>query len=170
MIRSFRFLAALGLLATGAHAASARQGSDDEAAIRAARARHNQAIVEHDLETMARIWSPDHVGVSSRNSRSLGVDEERRSFAAMYATRPGLVFVRTPTRVEVNAQWGQAGELGHWTGHWRAADGEVRVGGTYFAKWRKESGTWRILAETYVQLECEGGRYCAEVPGTTASR
>ena len=146
-----RAVALLALLLV-TRAASAQDAARDEAAIRAVRLRHNQAIAAHDLQGIAAPWSPDRVGVSSRNGRTVGLEAERASWAELLATRPGVVFVRTPTAIEANPRWGQAAEVGSWTGRWKAADGEVHVGGSYFAKWRKEQGQWRILAETYVQL------------------
>jgi ketosteroid isomerase-like protein len=149
-------------------AASAAYGharaSTDESAIRAARDRSNRAIAAHDLDTAAAIWSKDYVGVSSGNGRAIGRDEERSQFAELIATRPRVVYVRTPQTVTVNTSWGQAGESGRWSGSWSAADGETRVGGVYFAKWKNEDGAWRIIAETFVQTMCSGTHYCDAPP------
>jgi len=102
----------------------------DEAAIRSARGRSNRAIAAHDLDSAAVIWSANYVGVSSRNDRAVGRDEERRQMAGIFASRPEVVFVRTPTSIAVNAQWAQAGENGRWTGKWSGPDGVTRVGGS----------------------------------------
>jgi len=138
----------------------------DEAAIRSARARSNRAIAAHSLDSAAAIWSADYVGVSSRNHRSVGREAQRESFTRIFATRPGVVFVRTPTSITVNTAWAQAGENGRWTGRWTGPDGVTRVGGIYFAKWRRENGEWRILAETFVQTSCAGTTYCDSPPPT----
>ncbi len=144
--------------------AGAQKPSSDEAAIRAARERSNRAIAAHNLDAAAAIWSADYVGVTSRNARSIGRDEERKGFAELLATRPKVVFVRTPTSIVVNAKWAQAGETGRWTGSWSDSSGVTRVGGVYFAKWRRENGEWKILAETFVQTTCSGTRYCDNPP------
>lgn len=136
----------------------------DETAIRSARARSNRAIAAHDLDSAAVIWSANYVGVSSRNDRAVGRDEERSQMAGIFASRPEVVFVRTPTSITVNAKWAQAGENGHWTGKWSGPAGITRVGGIYFAKWRREEGVWRILAETFVQTSCAGTPYCDNPP------
>ena len=64
----------------------------------------------------------------------------------------------------MNADWGQAGETGHWTGHWTQKDGATRVGGDYFAKWKKTDGQWVLLAEIFVQTSCSGTSYCDAPP------
>ena len=57
-------------------------------------------------------------GVSSRNTQSAGRDEESARVTELPASRPGLVFVRTPRTVTVNASSAQAAETGRWTGRW----------------------------------------------------
>lgn len=141
----------------------------DESAIREARGRSNRAIAAHDLDAAAEVWSPDYVGVSSGNARALSRDDERRQFAELIATRPHVTYLRTPEKISVNPDWQQAGESGRWSGHWSAEDGETRVGGIYFAKWKKEGSDWRIIAETFVQMSCSGTRYC-DAPPASASR
>jgi hypothetical protein len=137
----------------------------DQGDIRSARARSNRAIAAHDVDAAALIWSEDYVGVSSRNDHAVGRNEERSQLAGIFASRPEVVFVRTPTSITVNAKWGQAGENGRWTGRWSGPEGITRVSGIYFAKWRREESTWRILAETFVQTSCSGTSYCDTPPG-----
>jgi len=136
----------------------------DEADIRAARESQNSAIAAHDLDAIAKTWSVDYVGVSSTNTRVLGRDAKREDFAKQFAARPNLVFVRTPTSIVVNTAWGHAAESGQWSGEWRLQGETTRIGGLYFAKWQKEDGVWRILAETFVQTSCAGSRYCDAAP------
>jgi ketosteroid isomerase-like protein len=136
----------------------------DESAIRAARASQNRGIAKHDLDAIAKTWSIDYVGVSSTNLRVIGREAKREDFRKQFAARPNLVWVRTPASIVVNTAWAQAAESGHWSGEWTLADGTTRVGGVYFAKWQKEDGEWRILAETFVQTSCTGSRYCDAAP------
>lgn len=146
------------------HVALSQSVAAEESAIRAARARSNRAIAAHDLDAAAAIWTESYVGVSSGNARSIGRDEERTQFAQLIASRPGVVYVRTPNTVTVNTSWAQAGESGRWTGSWSSAEGMTRVGGIYFAKWVKANGEWRIVAETFVQTSCGGTHYCDAPP------
>ena len=136
----------------------------DEAAIRAARDRSNRAIAAHDVDGTTRVFLPEYVSVSSGNGRTVGRDAGRANYTQIFANRPGVVFVRTPRTITVNATWGQAGESGHWTGRWSSPDGLIRVGGEYFAKWKTLGGHWRLLTETFVQTTCSGGHYCDAPP------
>ena len=139
----------------------------DESAIRAERDRSNRAIAAHDVDGTTRVFLPEYVSVSSGNGRTVGRDAGRANYAQIFANRPGVVFVRTPRTITVNAAWGQAGESGHWTGRWSSPDGLIRVGGEYFAKWTKLGSDWGLLAEIFVQATCSGGHYCDAPPATT---
>ncbi len=134
--------------------------SSDEALIRSARARYNQAIAAHDTAAIARHLLPEIVQVTSTNARSTSRDSALARIADLFASRPDVIYVRTAEQVEVNASWGQASEIGRWTGRWTQADGVTNVGGRYFAKWRKVDGRWMLLSEVFVQLSCSGTNYC----------
>ena len=155
---------ALVFAAPFALSAQGQLSNGDESAIRAARAQSNRAIAVHDTEGVVRLMLPEYVGVSSGNSRTIGRDAARANFAQLFASRPALVFVRTPRAITVNRAWGQAGESGRWTGTWSGPDGPIRVSGDYFAKWRKLGARWLLLTETFVQMTCAGGRYCKAPP------
>lgn len=152
------------LIASTPQSASSQATQADQSAIRAARDRSNRAIAAHDADGVARVFLPEYVSVSSTNHRTIGRDAGRASFAQHFATRPGVVFVRSPLTITVNTAWGQAGERGEWTGQWRSSDGMIHVRGDYFAKWKKLGGDWRLLTETFVQTSCTGGHYCDTVP------
>lgn len=137
----------------------------DEALIRAARAQSNQAIARHDLAGVSRHWLPEFYMISSTNEQSAGRDVARARFREIFASRANVVYVREPERIEVNERWGQAAESGRWTGRWSDSYGSTRVGGAYFAKWRKVDDRWMLLAEVFVQTHCTGPRYCNTVPG-----
>lgn len=145
--------------------AACRDGQHaDEALIHAARAENNRAIAAHDTSAVASIWLPEFWLVSSANAQSAGRDAARARFAQTFATRPDVVFVRTPETIHVNSSWLQAAESGHWTGRWTQSDSLTLVGGRYFAKWRKVNDRWMLLAEVYVQTSCTGSSYCTSVP------
>ncbi len=136
----------------------------DEAQIRAARAESNQAIAAHNLAGVARHWLPEFYMVSSTNDQSAGRDVARARFQEIFASRANVVYVREPEKVEVNQSWGHAAESGRWTGRWSDSYGSTRVGGVYFAKWRKVNDRWMLLAEVFVQTSCTGPRYCNNRP------
>ena len=143
--------------------AARAQGSDD-AAIRAARDRSNRAIAAHDLDGVASVWLPEFHSVASTNAQANGRDAARANFVQFFATRPDVVYLREPTSITVNSAWAQAGESGRWTGSWTQADGVTRVGGIYFAKWKRVDTRWMLLAETFVQTSCSGTKYCSSPP------
>ena len=159
-VRAAHFNVASVLLATALAAAGAQSG--DDGLIRAARARSNAAIAAHDTVALSESWLPEFWLVSSTNAQSAGRDAARARFVQLFSTRPDVVYVRTPDRIEVNADWGQAGESGTWTGKWTQADGVTQVGGRYFAKWRKVEGRWLLLTEVFVQTSCSGSGYCSQ--------
>ena len=152
------------------HAGSAqRTGSvaaqrHDEEMIRAARAGSNRAIASHDTLALASVWLPEFWTVSSTNAQSAGRDAARARYAELFASRPDVVYVRQPEKIDVNAAWRQAAEYGQWRGRWTQADGVTRVGGPYFAKWRKVEDRWLLLAEVFVQTSCSGSSYCNVPP------
>lgn len=136
----------------------------DESLIRDARAESNRAIVRHDLAGVSRHWLPEFHMISSTNQQSAGRDAARARFREVFASRANVVYVREPETIEVNQAWGQAAESGRWTGRWSDSYGSTRVGGPYFAKWRKVNNQWMLLAEVFVQTSCVGPRYCASPP------
>lgn len=132
--------------------------------IAAARARSNTAIAAHDTAGIAREWMPDIHVVASTGSQTAGVQANVRSMAEQFTRRPDVKWVRESTRIAVFDAWQVASEEGRWTGTWTDPDGPVRISGTYLAQWRFSNGRWKIQAEVFVPLACEGGAYCARHP------
>lgn len=143
---------------------AATQPATDEAAIRTARARSNQAIAAHDLAGITRHWMPDVHIVTSTSAHGTGREANGQRMAQQFERRPDTIYVRTPTSVEVFAAWDVASERGQWTGRWTELDGVVEVSGTYLAQWRKVDGAWLIQAELFVPTSCRGSSYCARHP------
>lgn len=144
----------------GTIAAQGRDARD----IRARREASNAAIAKHDTAGIGAAYAPNIVVLSSASSLSVGREANLRAFAAIFAERPDVVYVRTPREVHVFAPWAMASEEGSWTGTWTAPDGRVRIGGRYFAKWRRIAGVWLIESETYVPERCTGSSFCASAP------
>jgi hypothetical protein len=136
----------------------------DESSIRAARAESNRAFARRDLAGASRHWLPEFTIVTSRNERNVGRDSARAGLRRTFSSRANVVYVREPETIEVNQQWGHAAESGRWTGRWSDSYGSTRVGGVYFAKWRKVNNQWMLLAEVFVQTSCSGPRYCNSPP------
>ena len=137
---------------------------DDVKQIRDVRARSNAAIAAHDLEALTKSWMESFSVVTSTGASQSGREANRAAFAAQFASRPDLVYVRTPSEIELMPSWDVASERGTWTGQWTQPDGVTRIGGTYQAQWRKVDGRWLIQAELFVPTRCAGSAYCLKRP------
>lgn len=140
--------------------ATAAAAQTDAAAIRARRAASNASIARHDTVGVAAILAPDVMVLTSTSAAIVGRDRNVALFARQFATRPDVVYRRTPLDVRVNQTWAMASESGTWTGSWSEPDGKVAIGGRYFAKWRRINGDWLVESETYVPERCTGSSYC----------
>lgn len=137
----------------------------DKESIRRAREESNEAIAAHDTVRLARCLTIDYNVVTSRNAVSAdrGILLER--LAADWTVKPDLVYRRTPEKIELFSAWRMAGEKGTWMGTWTEPNGDnIRLSGSYYAKWHKEDGRWLIRAEVFTPLRCEGGTYCDKGP------
>jgi ketosteroid isomerase-like protein len=160
----FRLGAAVLLLTTLSMQGYAQTMTDDERLIREARAANNRAIAAHDADAMAGQWMPNFHITSSTGTLRGGREENRASLAQLFQDRPDVRYVRTPDVIQLLGSWDVAGESGHWTGQWTHTDGVVRVGGDYYAQWRKVDGRWLIQAEIFVPTHCAGSSYCDKRP------
>jgi ketosteroid isomerase-like protein len=159
-------MAAIAVLGGGAAANDgfgARQPGDEKL-IRDARARSNQAIAEHDVAGIARVWMENVHVVSSTSAQTAGRAANQKRMAQQFSNRPDTVYVRRPTAIDVYEPWAVASERGEWTGRWTERDGALEIGGTYQAQWRKVDGQWLIQAELFVPTRCTGGGYCRQRP------
>ena len=159
-----RLLAAACALIIILAASASAQAPGDEQQIRAARARSNQAIAAHDIAAIAREWTEDLHVVSSTGAETAGREQNQKRVAEQFARRPDIVWVRSPTTIDVYSAWDVASERGEWTGRWTEPDGALEIGGTYLAQWRKVDGRWRIRAELFVPTRCKGAAYCQKRP------
>ncbi len=136
------------------------QSESDANAIRRLRASSNAAIARHDTGGVGTILAEDVVVVTSNSVHAIGRATNVQRFADQFRTRPDVVYERTPDEVRVFVPWAMASERGRWTD----SDGKIRIGGSYFAKWRRVNGRWLVESETYVPETCTGGAYCRTVP------
>ena len=125
--------------------------------IRKMRENFNEAIANHDAETIGRFLAPEYHIVTGRSDQFHGADEEPRRWASVFEIDPKVIYRRTPREIRVNENWGLAEELGDWSGSYSAENGMVNASGVYSAKWqRAESGEWLIQAEVFTTLNCDG--------------
>lgn len=139
-------------------------GGPDAREIRRLRESSNLAIARHDSAGFAAILAPNVAVVTSTSRIGRGRDAESAGMAETFRSRPDVWYRRTPVEVRVFAPWRMASEQGTWTGSWTEPDGKVTIGGSYFAKWRQQDGTWVVESETYVPERCSGSAYCSRVP------
>ncbi len=135
-------------------------GPGDEAAIRAARARFNQAIAAHDSLRLAGDWSDDIHVISSRGNLATDRAGYLRLLIDQWPASPDVVYDRQPERVVIMAGWNTASEIGRWEGKFTDRDGPVTIRGRYLAQWRRVPGGWKLSAESFVAESCLGGGYC----------
>ena len=140
------------------------QSGADESAIRQRRASSNAAIARHDTGGIGAILAENLVVVTSNSVHGIGRATNLQRLAEQFRARPDVVYERRPDEVRVFAPWGMASERGRWTGSWTDSDGKIQIGGVYFAKWRRQNGTWLVESETYVPETCTGGVYCRTPP------
>ncbi|MBU6220893.1 MAG: nuclear transport factor 2 family protein [Saprospiraceae bacterium] len=138
--------------------------SPDEIQIRNIRHLSNEAIAMHDSLTIGNYWTEDFQVLSSRNINIVSREANRQVFIREFNTRKNVVYARTPGQIDIFLDWNMAAETGIWTGQWQEPDGTVKISGTYYAKWHKMNGGWKIRAEIFTPLSCSGSVYCNQLP------
>ena len=129
-------------------------GGDAET-IRQLRAKHNQAIADRDLASLAAAWRTDIQVTVSSGSHFDGADAYLEAFRSAFSEVPGVQFVRTPQHIDISEDGTLASELGQWVGTYPNRT-PATVKGTYLACWRKdEKNTWLISAELFIPLQSE---------------
>ncbi len=135
---------------------AARSASPGELAVRDARRRFNDAIARRDTIAISNLLLADYLIVTGRSVQRHG----RAAAMAMWADAvrdTAMRYVRTTRTVHLNERWGLAEELGDWSGRVTASEGPARPSGVYAAKWQRDPrGDWRLQAEIFTTLACEG--------------
>ena len=145
------FAAALGLIGM-----TTAYSYDDAASIRALRMQSNEAIANHDVEGIQAHLYDDYVITISIGAIERSKEEHGKSFAQHFEEYPDVIYVRTPTEIELSADFPLAMEQGTWVGKRTTENGKIETGGRYTAAWRKTESGWKIYSELFVALYCEG--------------
>ena len=134
--------------------------SDDESdkdTIISIRAESNEAIRTHNAEGITALLDDAYQITTGSGKQFHGTPEEEIDvWKGIFAQHPDVVYVRTPTRVDVSTYLPRAAESGNWVGNWTTEKGPVEVGGSYSASWLKVDGRWKIQSEMFVTLYCTG--------------
>jgi hypothetical protein len=131
----------------------------DEAAIRAARGRLNEALSKQQLASMNEELV-ENVSVTGPVWRTVGRDQLLEKYTRLISKRPDLVWIREPQAVRIDSSWLLASESGDWRESWREEGVFTELRGQYLALWRKVDDHWRLDAEVFVPLSCTGSSYC----------
>lgn len=125
--------------------------------IRNARERFNEAIANHDAETIGTLLAPEYHIVTGRSDQFHGAKEESLRWVFVFEKDPTVIYSRISREIRVNELWGLAQELGDWTGSYSVENEKTNASGVYSAKWqRAENGEWLIQVEVFTTLECDG--------------
>ncbi len=143
----------IGLMLTSLGVA---QDVSDEASIRDARSRYNEAILRQDVDGIVSFFDEDYQVTTSLGELLQGRDGEAAAWQGLFDSRRELNYVRQTETVEVSRRYPLAAETGEWVGTWMTDDGAVRTGGHFTAMWRKVDGVWKVRSELFVALYCEG--------------
>jgi ketosteroid isomerase-like protein len=141
--------AALGTV----QSAPSQMPADD---IRGLRNQSNAAIARHDAEAVVSFLDAEYQITVGSGDLFHGKAAELDAWRAEFARAADLVYVRKPESVEVSTSGERAAEIGAWVGAWTTPKGPLRFRGRYAAHWRKVGGLWKIRAELFVTLSCEG--------------
>jgi ketosteroid isomerase-like protein len=125
--------------------------------IRSIRSRFNEAIRNHDAASIAAFLDSEYqITTSSGEHHQATPEDEVAAWEEIFRERKDVVYLRSPELVEVSSYNDLAAESGTWTGSWSGPEGSIEIGGKYFAQWRNVGGKWKIRAEIFVGLFCEG--------------
>ena len=125
--------------------------TDDESAIRAARAHSNRSIARRNLLGVGDSLAENFVAVIGDGTfvptRAAYLKLFKQGFDA---PKTSLTYERIPDRIDVSSDASQASEQGHWIA--TDANGATTFTGTYAAMWQPTSEGWKLRSELYVTL------------------
>jgi ketosteroid isomerase-like protein len=133
----------------------------DETIIRDSRAASNAALAAHNGAAFAQVLKDDATVVAASGKVTQGRAAIQQGIESRWNSQPDLVFVRTPTSIEISRRDPAASERGSWTGHTTTPAGAADSRGDYLAVWRKTTTSaglpsWTIASEVFVALDCAG--------------
>lgn len=130
------------------------QSSADQ--IRSLREQSNAAIARHDAQAVVSFLDAEYQITAGSGTLYHDRAAEVDVWLAEFARVDDLLYVRTPESIEVSSSDVRAAKIGEWVGSWTTAEGSERRGGTYAAHSRKVNGLWKLRAELFVTLSCQG--------------
>jgi ketosteroid isomerase-like protein len=133
----------------------------DETIIRDSRAASNAALAAHNGAAFVQVLKKDATVIAASGKVTQGRVAIQQGIESRWKSQPDLVFVRTPTTIEISRSDPAASERGTWTGHATTPAGAADSRGDYLAVWRKTTSSaglpsWTIASEIFVALDCTG--------------
>ena len=117
----------------------------------------NEAIRKHDAASIVASFDQTYqITTGSGKLFHDSPEKEEELWTEIFTESPDVIYVRTPSKIEVSAYLARAAESGNWVGNWTTEKGRIEVGGSYFASWLKVDGSWKIQSEMFVTLYCSG--------------
>lgn len=111
----------------------------------------NKAIKDADLSKIELLLSNNNILMTGSDSDLYASKKEHLDIwkADFSADKERIIYVRTPTCIDVSKLGSMAMEHGKWVGQKKS---DVLFSGSYTAKWRlnKEQQTWQLEAEVYM--------------------
>ena len=136
----------------------------EEKAVQSLRLACNAAIAQKDSIKIANFCTTDYTIITSRSTEGKGPDFVRNIFNLEFTTKKDVIYERIPDKIRVYENWKMAAEIGHWTGSWTEADGKIQLQGSYYAKWHKVNGEWKMRVEIFTPSDCKGSAACDKRP------
>ena len=146
------FITYLSVIMIVNSATVASRGPSDESEILRIREISNRALLEKNTEAFIATLMPNYHVVTSTNQQLSGHEDQRQMMDSVMAKYPDAVYVRTPTKIDVNLSRSTAAETGRWKGSWTDNEKQIILQGSYMAKWTRLHGHWYIQAEIFVIL------------------
>lgn len=121
--------------------------------IRLARKRHNDAILNRNIEVICSFFTFDYHVVTGRGIHSHGIEEQRQRWQAQFQTDPIMLYRRRTRELRLSERVGVAEELGCWVGKYTLDQKIVLVAGVYEANWQKQAeDLWLVQTEVFTTL------------------
>jgi ketosteroid isomerase-like protein len=152
---------ALAIAATHTQAQTSASKQEDE--VRKRSAIWNTAFAQRDIPTLTSLFSED-AQISTAAIKLKSRAECAQLFEGLFKKRPDVIWVNTPTKIEINPVWKVAYETGDWKEAWAEPDGKVEIQGKYFAMWllNLNENVWQLHATIFTPQRCVGeSKYCA---------
>jgi hypothetical protein len=141
----------------------ATTSTDPIVIVRNLRAESNQAIANHDADSLRTIFADNYLGIEGTSGElDSGGEATAKSYIYREFNDPTFdMYQRTPDNFRLARSEKRIAESGHWVGIWHKPDGTMRKSGVYLARWMRSNDRWLLRSELFVTLDCQGSSACS---------